>query len=341
MRRAIATALALVLTGSCYGALRVLESAPGPDFNVGAVGTTQNVLFTTTGTVAGIGFEARWIAVTADNGGGSAPWSIDLGVTVTPPAGPPTNWEPLGGEISIAEYPLADAAPLTNPGIASGGNYAFAFSSVGGPWVAGLRDVVYHALEAVPDVVDVRPGTTVGGEFWNRPFSIAGVSGLGPVRYHALEFTVSTPGLYVLESVLLDGQDHWASLYEGAFDPAQPLLNQLDYGLGNGFAANGSPRGTALIESLLLEGRTYTLVTSQWASFRTPGPYELTITGPGAIVEAGPCPTDFDADGVTGASDLAVLLAAWGQPSAADLDASGSVGAGDLAILLAAWGPCS
>ena len=52
-----------------------------------------------------------------------------------------------------------------------------------------------------------------------------------------------------------------------------------------------------------------------------------------------PCPTDFDADGVTGSSDLASLLAGWGTP-ATDLDGDGSTGSSDLAVLLAAWGAC-
>jgi len=52
---------------------------------------------------------------------------------------------------------------------------------------------------------------------------------------------------------------------------------------------------------------------------------------------------DLDADGVVGASDLAMLLGAWGgsgsaEAVAADLDLDGIVGPGDLAVLLGAWG---
>jgi hypothetical protein len=55
---------------------------------------------------------------------------------------------------------------------------------------------------------------------------------------------------------------------------------------------------------------------------------------------AGAC-GDIDGDGNVNASDLAVLLGAWGgSTSAADLDASGTVDASDLAILLGAWGSC-
>ncbi len=59
----------------------------------------------------------------------------------------------------------------------------------------------------------------------------------------------------------------------------------------------------------------------------------------GRRVEA--CPADFDGDGAVGSSDLAVLLAAWGQSGGvANLDGQGVVDDGDLALLLAAWGAC-
>ncbi len=47
---------------------------------------------------------------------------------------------------------------------------------------------------------------------------------------------------------------------------------------------------------------------------------------------------DLDGDGVVGAADLAMLLAAWNSDDpVADLDGNGIVGAADLAQLLAAW----
>jgi hypothetical protein len=63
-----------------------------------------------------------------------------------------------------------------------------------------------------------------------------------------------------------------------------------------------------------------------------------------AIADVAPAasPADLDGDGAVSASDLAILLGAWGPTegptgSAADLDADGDVDAGDLAILLGAW----
>lgn len=53
------------------------------------------------------------------------------------------------------------------------------------------------------------------------------------------------------------------------------------------------------------------------------------------------CLADMDGDGMTGASDLAILLGAWGtRNTAVDLDGLGKVDANDLATLLGSWGGC-
>jgi len=54
------------------------------------------------------------------------------------------------------------------------------------------------------------------------------------------------------------------------------------------------------------------------------------------------CPADFDGDNEVAASDLSILLAAWGANpgSPANFDGDGDVDASDLSVLLAAWGPC-
>lgn len=62
---------------------------------------------------------------------------------------------------------------------------------------------------------------------------------------------------------------------------------------------------------------------------------EFCITPPPTV-----CLGDLDGDAQVTASDLAVLLGAWGTP-AADLDGDGTTGAADLAVLLGAWGPCA
>ena len=75
-----------------------------------------------------------------------------------------------------------------------------------------------------------------------------------------------------------------------------------------------------------------------------PGGYELWMSclsrGLAVLTVRYPTPGDLDGDGSVGASDLAILLGAWGSCTSscpADLDGDGAVGAGDLAILLGAW----
>lgn len=49
-------------------------------------------------------------------------------------------------------------------------------------------------------------------------------------------------------------------------------------------------------------------------------------------------PADFDGSGSVDGADLAMLLAAWGNPGPTDLNSDGVTNGGDLAILLASWG---
>jgi hypothetical protein len=54
-----------------------------------------------------------------------------------------------------------------------------------------------------------------------------------------------------------------------------------------------------------------------------------------------PCGADFNDDGMIDASDLGMLLAAWGLSGATDLTNDGTTDAADLGLLLAGWGACS
>ncbi|MSR41229.1 MAG: hypothetical protein EXS10_04925 [Phycisphaerales bacterium] len=57
------------------------------------------------------------------------------------------------------------------------------------------------------------------------------------------------------------------------------------------------------------------------------------------VMAVNPCPTDLDANGVTDAADLAMLLNAWGT-GGVDLNGDGLTDAADLAALLNGWGAC-
>lgn len=343
-RNALTGAAAAMLLGApaAIAAQLLVETIPGADFDVSGTPVVRTVTGTTDQPVSGVGFTALWTAVVADTENGQAPWSVDLGVVVTAPNGTDSvDWEPIGGEISIADYPLQDFTPGFLD-VSGQGDFEWSFTSVGSPWVAGLRNVEYHLLTEVPDVEEVREGSVADGPTWNRPFSIVGISSQGPVIYDVIEFTVPESGGYTFLSVLQTLDDNFTFLYRGGFDPENPLDNLLDYGLGNGFGDKGTPRGTSLISALLFEDETYYYVTSQFDRFAPGRDFVTNITGPAAIIEAGACPADLDGDGQVGSSDLSILLGNWGTADAAsDLDASGAVGSADLSILLGSWGPCS
>ena len=57
--------------------------------------------------------------------------------------------------------------------------------------------------------------------------------------------------------------------------------------------------------------------------------------------DVGDCLADANDDGIVDATDLSILLGAWGSTAdAGDLDQNGIVGGSDLAALLGAWGAC-
>jgi len=344
-RRPVAILAVLVATASpgipASAAELLVATVKGADFVVPGSGTTILVEFATDQPVGGVGFSGLWSAVLADEEDGIAPWSLALEVEVTAPDGSVLVWEEIGGDRTIADFPLEDFASGFD-GVSGNGTFVWSFDSIGPPWVAGLDGVEFHLTTTVPDVEQVFTGSTEGGPLWNRPYYIAGTSGLGPVSYHAMPFTVTASGGYEIVSVVPSG-NNFTFLYRGGFDPEAPLANLLDYGLGNGFAPNGTPAGTSRIDALLLEGESYHLVVSQWSATATSQPFTNTVVGPGTfLADGGGAPADLDGDGSVGGADLAILLAAWGgcPPKGAcpaDLDGDGTVGGADLAVLLADW----
>lgn len=72
------------------------------------------------------------------------------------------------------------------------------------------------------------------------------------------------------------------------------------------------------------------------------GPAGGTVQLDFAVVFQGACVADLNGDSVVDASDLGILLGAWGfcDGCEADLNGNGSVDASDLGTLLGAWGAC-
>ncbi len=327
-----------------HAGLRIVASAPGPDIDVPAAGAADAVVFSgVVDPIAGFGVSGLFTAPVADQIDGLYPWSTDFGITVTAPSGvwaaSPSPWF---GDLTFADYPVDDAfAGL--PGVDGNGTWQLAFDSgVVSPYVAGLRGVTYHLLADAPDVVFQYADNTGQGHSWSRPFFIAGVSGLGPVDYHAIEFTVDVSGLYAFESVLATGGDHFTCLYRGGFDDTQPLANLADYGLGNGFSPFDVPRGTSRFSQLLFAGETYVWVTSQWSAFSPTADFSNTITGPGAVQPAGGACNAADIAAPFGVLDLAdvqAFIAAFTSGgSAADIaEPFGVLDLGDVQAFIAAF----
>lgn len=312
---AIAAASILTIAGSAHAADKIIASIELGSIVVPTT-TGASVMPTFEGLtelVTGVGLSGTFVVQTGDFKDGLGPWSLDVILNSTPPAGgSPLVWHPIGGDVTIADFPLQDGTT----GIASAdgnGTWTFDFQSDVpiSNWIYRLDDTVVYLLADAEDITTNYDATPDTGNSWSRPYFIAGVSGLGPVAYHTFEFTVSESGLYDLTSILSTGGDHFTFLYEDGFDPAQPLNNLFDYGLGNGNSPFGAPRGTSEISALLFEGKTYTWVTSQWSAGSTIAPSTNTIVGPGVITETGQCLADTNGDGSVTPADFSAWVAAF------------------------------
>jgi hypothetical protein len=113
--------------------------------------------------------------------------------------------------------------------------------------------------------------------------------------------------------------------------PTQLAIAAAPYGSANAGVLKSATQAPASVNA------NATLDAAEFVTVRT-----CAITIPSAGSAAGTCcPADLDADGATGASDLALMLNAWGTANpTADLNDDGTVNAADLAALLGAWGPC-
>jgi len=157
-----------------------------------------------------------------------------------------------------------------------------------------------------------------------------------PAHYLELEFNNQTA-----QSPMMDGE-----VVTG------PLMNATQFGDIHNHAdhflfvdqAPGIYMGTLRFSSDTLEDSENFYFVYRWEP--TSGDIDAAEVEQQAAIQwvrdnvlADACPADFDDDGAVGSTDLAALLAAWGNPGA-DLDGDGTTGAGDLAALLAAWGAC-
>ncbi len=335
IRTAIAaSAAALSLTLAAGAAQKLVATVAHPNFDVPGAGNTQIVNFPDAGPVNGVGMTALWIGVVADKENGIAPWSLDLEALVTPPAGPPIiDWDPIGGEVSYADYPLQDFSPALASAVPSAGNWSIAWDSVGPPWIAGLRDVRMHLTTTVADVAQVFTGSVASGPTWSRPFSIVGISGLGPVVYSGIEFRVTESGGYTITSTVPTG-NNFLAIYKDSFNSTQSLTNLFDYDVGNGPTP---PAGTSVISAMLFEGETYYLINAQFSASQPGQAFTNNIVGPGSFVA--PCPGDMNGDSTVDVDDLNEVLSNWGTTGPqGDANNDLTVNVDDLNEVLSNWG---
>ncbi len=340
----------LALTaGASLGADEIVESVPGPTFQYGPSVNAQQVTFTTAMAITGVGLTGDWSSISGDLSGGSYPWPLDLQVNLTTPESEEAVWQaPFTGDVSIGDFPINDGSGPLLSGESAPGVYTFGFfDTINQPnALSEIANPVYHAMTTVPDVTYTYTATPDPKQVWDRPFFLGGVSGLGPTRYHVLEFSVDTAGRYDFTSILSTGGNHISFIYKGTFDDALPLENIFDYGLGNGFGAFGQPQGESGFSTLLFPGETYYWVTSTWQSSSPLVDSANTIVGPGVVTEVPDfCLSDFDKDGDVDLGDFGVFGAAFNSTTGdanydarADFDNDGDVDLGDFGFFGSQFG---
>ncbi|MEM8874580.1 MAG: hypothetical protein AAGD32_10010 [Planctomycetota bacterium] len=290
MKVLISCAAVTLIATPALAAQRLVASTPGADVTIDAPSVSVvDVPFTATETISGVGVTAQWFPLSGDFDGGTFPFSMEVAADVVSPDGQTIAWginegPPIAGEMSIADYPFADVQDGFVDAVGTG-SFSFQWFDAGNtPGISQLTDVTYHLLTDAPDVVTTLTSDVSSGPQWDRPFSIVGVSGLGPTFFDVVPFSPEVSGGYIFDSTVSDG-DGFTFLYEGSFDPTDPTANLLDLGLGNGFASNGAADGQSIIEALLFEDTDYFFVTSQFAASSGPQSYVTTVTGPGLIPE--------------------------------------------------------
>jgi hypothetical protein len=310
----IAAALIATIAGSAAASDKVIASAAIGSVTVPTtVGATVNVPFSgLTDGVTGFGIIGNFTVQSGDFKDGLGPWSLDAEITANAPGGESLFWHPIGGDVSISDYPLQDGTTGL-AGVAGNGSWSFDFTSDASQsnWTFRIDDATVYLLGDAPDITTQYTAVPDQNNQWSRPYYIAGVSGLGPVAYHAYEFTVTESGVYDMTSVLAGGGNHFSFIYQNGFDPNQPLENFFDYGLGNGSSPFGVPQGTSNINALLLAGTTYTWVTSEWSSSSPAGSSTNTIVGPGDAIESGTCLPDVNHDGAVTPTDFTAWINAF------------------------------
>ncbi len=106
------------------------------------------------------------------------------------------------------------------------------------------------------------------------------MEGVGSYNYFTRDFKPSTSGNYTFEVTSITGDDSYVFIYDGTFDPANPLNNLY---VCNDDKSVSPANYLSFLPNIPLDAtQNYTLVLTTF-SYGTTGNLELTIDGPGSV----------------------------------------------------------
>lgn len=206
-----------------------------------------------------------------------------------------------GQDLTISGVSLSGSSAFTIEGtlpstIAPGANATLTlrFAPTAGGAASGTLTITSNAASSPTTVAlsgsgvvqTTFSGTTTGGPTWQRPSTLGtGASGscalstsANAVAYRSIPITVTAGGQYEILAAW-QGFDGFLYLYRGAFNPTDQCLNLI--GLNDDFGGIAASR--ILID---LDPGSYVIVATAFSNTGA-GPYEITVTGPAAVVGGG------------------------------------------------------
>jgi hypothetical protein len=190
----------------------------------------------------------------------------------------------------------------------------------------------YEVIATIGDAPSLRLeflGDTTGGDTFNRPSSLTTLSGFATdVAYEATEIEIVDDGTYTFLSDQTNFGFQWDGyflLYEGVFDPFNPLQNLVAFSDDYfGVLLPGTGIGYSGVDDLALSSGEYVIVQT---GFDNPdqGTYQIQVLGTGPV-RIFSCYADLDGDGQLTIFDFLEFqnLFDAGDPTA-DCDEDGSL----------------
>ena len=153
-RAGLACSIALA-AGAAMASDKVIASMPIGSVTVPTtIGATVNVPFSgLTEGVKGFGIVGNFTVQTGDFKDGLGPWSLDAEITANAPGGESLFWHPIGGDVSIGDYPLQDGTTGL-PEVDGNGTWAFDFTAdvSQSNWIFRIDDSTIYLLGDAPDI---------------------------------------------------------------------------------------------------------------------------------------------------------------------------------------------